>query len=117
MENQKRFKFKWFPRILSIVFILFLSLFATDVFLMEGPLFQKIAGFLIHLIPSFCLLFFLLVAWRKPKEGGYLFLILSIIFTLRFQTYKNIYSFLLISLPLLIVGICFLIENRLDQKS
>ncbi len=117
MKNQKRVKFKWFPRILSIVFILFLSLFATDVFFMEGPLLKKLTGFLIHLIPSFCLLFFLRVAWREPKKGGYLFLILGIIFTLRFQTYKNIFSFLLISLPIIIAGVCFLVENWLNQKS
>jgi hypothetical protein len=46
----------WTPRILTIVFILFLGLFALDSFEGEQSLLQKMGGFLIHLIPNFVLI-------------------------------------------------------------
>ena len=58
------------PRILSILFVLFLSLFALDVF-GEGYGFWKTAlALLIHLIPSLVLVAALVLAWRWEWVGA-----------------------------------------------
>jgi len=54
LKERMRF-FYWLPRILAMLFIGFLSLFALDVFIPGQPLFSMIGAFLIHLIPSFIL--------------------------------------------------------------
>lgn len=55
----------WSPRVLAILAILFVSLFALDAFHPGKPLTQQLADFLIHLIPSFVLLTVLLLAWKR----------------------------------------------------
>ncbi len=58
----------WTPRVLGVLFILFVSMFSLDVFA-EGytPLETAIA-FLMHNLPSFVMLVALLLAWYKKWE-------------------------------------------------
>lgn len=60
---------------IAILGIGFISLFALDVFGMEGPLPWRLAGFLVHLAPSFVLVGMLIVAWRRPGVGGAMFIV------------------------------------------
>lgn len=63
----------WAPRILSIAFVGFLSLFALDVF-GEGHGFWKTAVALtMHLIPSLILLIGLVLSWRREWVGAALY--------------------------------------------
>jgi hypothetical protein len=55
----------WLPRILCILAILFISVFALDAFDPELSIWQQIVGFLIHLIPSF-----ILIALHGSLEKG-----------------------------------------------
>lgn len=66
--------FYWLPRCVAILFILFLSLFALDVFSGNSSFGVVIVGFLIHLIPSYVLLLALVFAWKREKIGGFLFI-------------------------------------------
>jgi len=74
-------KLIWVPRILTIIFILFFSLFALDAFTGNARFLEKILEFLIHLIPSFFLLILLIISWKQPLIIGYVFIILGIVFT------------------------------------
>lgn len=114
MKNNKFWL--WFPRILTIIFTLFLSLFALDAFAGDAPLIEKIGGFLIHLIPSYLLIAILIVAWKKPKIGGFVFIILSIIFTLYFRTYTYMGSFIAVSLPVAVIGGLYILSHVLLNK-
>ncbi|MCS7042002.1 MAG: hypothetical protein N2036_16260 [Bryobacteraceae bacterium] len=58
------------PRVLSILFTGFLSLFALDVFVEGRPGLEILAALLIHLIPSFLLAILLILAWRRPWIGA-----------------------------------------------
>lgn len=63
----------WAPRALALALIVFVSLFALDVF-EEGLGFWATLGHLaIHLIPSFVLVAVLAVAWRREWVGAVLF--------------------------------------------
>lgn len=101
-------KFAWAARILTIVYIAFIALFALDVFNGE-PSFLAI---IMHLIPSIVLLIILILSWKKPKIGGWTFIILGVAFTIYFNTYRQWQTFLLISLPLFLVGILFFLSTK-----
>jgi len=112
----KTYKLFWIPRVLAILFILFLSLFALDVFTGEVPLIQELGGFVIHLIPSFALIIVLIISWRKPLTGGIIFILLGLVFTFYFRTYQALLNFLTISFPLIVIGALFIIFHILSEK-
>ncbi len=60
----------WAPRILSILFILFLALFSLDVFGNGYGFWGTTVAFLMHNIPSFVLLAVTWVAWRREIVGA-----------------------------------------------
>ncbi|HVP55820.1 MAG TPA: hypothetical protein VMU45_12585 [Candidatus Eisenbacteria bacterium] len=60
----------WTPRVLALAFILFLSIFATDVFSENLGFWQTVQDLAIHLIPSFVLLVVLVLAWRWEWIGA-----------------------------------------------
>ena len=70
--------FYWLPRIICILAILFVSLFAADAFAPGLTIWQQISAFIMHLIPSFVLLAFLIVAWKWEYVGGIIFIIIGL---------------------------------------
>lgn len=74
--NKKTYKaLYWFPRVLSILFVVFLSMFALDVIGQGYGFWQTVAALLLHLIPSFVLLAAALLAWRYELAGAAIFLL------------------------------------------
>ncbi len=63
----------WTPRVLSILFIAFLSLFALDVFDGRHGFLQTMLALTMHLIPSFILIAVLILAWRWEWIGAALY--------------------------------------------
>jgi len=63
----------WAPRILTLVFIAFLSLFALDAFGEGRGLWGTILALLIHLVPCFILAGVLILAWRWEWIGAALY--------------------------------------------
>jgi len=102
---------KWTPRVLTILFICFISLFALDVFGAGYKWYEVIIAFFMHMIPSLVLLGLLIWAWHKPRWGGSAFILLSIVFTVWFKTYNNIFSLLTISGIPLLIGVLF-VSNK-----
>jgi hypothetical protein len=92
-----------------------MSMFALDVFV-EYSFPEVFVALFMHLIPSFVLTGLLCLAWKKELYGGIAFIVLSLVFTIFFNTYREIISFLLISLPVLIVGILFLVNWHLEKN-
>lgn len=93
----------WIPRVLCILFAIFLSLFALDVF-NEGYGFgETILALIMHLIPTFIIVVTLIIAWHWEWVGAIVFnaLALFLLISSRGESW-------VISLPLLIVGIFFL---------
>jgi len=98
-------------RILAILYIAFISIFALDVFEEGYGFWGTMVALFMHLIPSFLLIAGLVVAWKRPTAGGVIFLVLGIVFTLWFRTYQRIDVFLLVSLPLFVIGLLFIISG------
>ncbi|MFA7468861.1 MAG: hypothetical protein WCY82_11460 [Desulfotomaculaceae bacterium] len=100
----------WVPRFLTIVFILFISLFSLDAFSNNDPYYQQLINLSIHVMPALVPIAILLISWSRPLISGLLYITLSIIFTLLFKTYVEIINFLVISLPLIAIGALFIIS-------
>ena len=99
---------RWIPRVIMIAYILFFSLFAFDVLGQEYALFEMMWVFFIHLSPWILFALGLAVAWYKPRTGGSIILVLSIVGIFFFSTYDSVFSFTVISGPPLVAGILFL---------
>ena len=59
---------------MGIVFVLFLSLFALDIFDLELNFWRTILGLFMHLIPSIILAIAVALAWRREWVGAVVFM-------------------------------------------
>jgi prolipoprotein diacylglyceryltransferase len=116
---------QWSPRIICILAILFISLFALDSFSPDRTVFQNAVAFLIHLIPSFVLLVILIIAWKWEKTGGIILIIAGLVwcifvFTLNLRRTHSFRASLMIMgmlcLPFVISGILFIISHNRKKK-
>jgi hypothetical protein len=105
----------WVPRVSAIIYILFIAFLSLDVFNLYGSFSEKIGGIIVENIPTAFIIFALSIAWEKAKKGGIIFIFASILFTLFFGTYHRWDTFALISVPLLIIGILFLLHKDEDN--
>lgn len=97
--------FYWAPRVVGILSILFISIFALDVFASGTPLSQMLLGLLIHLLPSFVLAGFLALAWRFELQGGIAFIVIS---SMPFILLSNpAWVNALLAAPFLLTGVLF----------
>ncbi len=111
-------KLIWIPRILTIVYALFLMLFSFDAFSGDSSLMLKILGFLIHNLPTVALILIIILTWKRTLIAGMLYLVAGLIFTIYFKTWQQgLMVFGFISLPLFIVGTMFIISHFADKKT
>jgi len=104
----------WLPRILGLLFVLFLSLFALDVFdAVQG--WAVVPALLMHLWPALVLLALLVVGWKYELVGAatFLFFAAYYVWLVGFDRHWSWYA--TISLPALVVGILFFV-NWLQKK-
>jgi hypothetical protein len=97
----------WLPRILGMLFALFISIFALDAFGESIPFPEAVVGFLIHLVPTYIMIAVLLVAWKWGVVGGTLFILAGVSYIIWMH---NLHwaAFLLIGGPPILIGILFI---------
>ena len=98
----------WTPRILYILFAIFLSVFALDVFSEGYGFWQTIGALLLHLVPTFIVVIALLIGWRWEWVGAALFGALAVFYVVWMWGRFPFVTYLSISGPLAIVGVLFL---------
>jgi len=101
----------WSPRILGILIAVFVSLFALDVFGEGYSTKETIVALAMHLIPTFVILVVLGIAWRWEWIGGFLFVALGVLYITLFWEPSNLPAYLVISGPLFLTGILFLLDG------
>ena len=115
----------WTPRILCIIAILFISLFASDAFGHGGGFWKELGDFIIHLIPCFILLVFLLIAWKWELIGGIVFSVIGlvmtpIVYSHNFAMNQNVGMSLIIiasiTFPFIVIGVLFIISHYMKKK-
>lgn len=116
----------WLPRILSILFILFLSLFSLDIFDSCNSFLSCVLGLFIHNIPSIILIVLLIVAWKYDIIGGIVFISAGILYMIilltanilnnpDFELYMLSWS-LIISGPAFVIGILWILSWKNKKK-
>ena len=115
----------WAPRILGIVAISFISIFAFDAFQPDLTLLEQLRDFLMHLVPSFVLLAILLVAWKWELIGGIIFVAIGLVLTpliyihnynMNGSVWMSLGIIMLITFPFILVGVLFLLDYKINKK-
>ena len=116
----------WVPRIICILAILFVSMFALDSFDPRYTLWQQLRAFAIHLIPTYILILFLIVSWKWELIGGMMLIILALgfipfIYTHNFNMNHSVWMslsiILMINFPFVITGGLFVLSHFLKKKN
>lgn len=116
----------WTPRLLCIIAILFISLFALDAFGHDKGFWTELGDFIIHLVPSFILLIILVIAWKWELIGGIIFTLIGVIMTPVIYSHNyamnqdvgtSLTVIAFITLPFIIVGFLFIASYFLKRKT
>ncbi len=70
----------WTPRVLAILFILFLAMFSLDIFEGNYGFWGTIVGLFMHNIPSLVLLIVLIISWKHELVGAIAFILGGILY-------------------------------------
>jgi hypothetical protein len=97
--------FFWTPRILCILFAVFLSLFAFDVFGEGLSVGETILALLMHLVPLYIVVIVLVIAWRWEWVGAILFNALAVFYVVWAWGRFHWSAYLGISGPLVLAGL------------
>ena len=120
MPKPNKFIF-WTPRIISILFVIFLALFSLDIFDGNYGFWGTIVGLFMHNIPAIILLAVIIISWKYELVGGIAFILAGIIYIIlllissKFEGYMLLWS-LTIAGPSILVGILFLIGWKQKRK-
>ncbi len=105
----------WVARIFALLFTIFIALFATEAFNRHQAWQLILLAFFMQLIPAFLVLVATLVAWYKPNIGGWLFVFAGFAYTIwAWQRFPMI-TFCFISVPLMVIGILFILQSYLQN--
>lgn len=100
------------PRVLAVIFALFIATFATKVFA-SGYKFPEILLALgLYLIPAAVVGVAIIIAWKRERVGGMIFLLLGFLYIILAWQTKPIISYALISGPSFLIGAMFLSNSQ-----
>lgn len=110
----------WTPRLLGIIYILFLTLFSLDVFQPGLSPREVILGLFIHNIPSLILIVALILSWKQEIYGATVFTLAGLLYISlllpNFQWFMLPWI-ALISGPAFLIGVLFFIGWRNRYKN
>ena len=107
MNHRVKTLLLWTPRVLTVLFALFISLFALDVFEEGAGLWRTVAALSMHLIPTFVVLFFLVLAWQREWVGAITYVALGFLYLVVAWGRFHWSAYAAISGPLFLIGFMF----------
>ena len=114
METKQKIIY-WLPRLLSLGFVIFLSLFALDVF-GEKSGWAVALALVMHLLPSLGLLIVIIIAWKYELVGAIVFFAFAIFYILMVGSGRPFSWYAFISIPSAIVGILYFLSWRQNKS-
>ena len=118
--------FHWLPRILCILAIFFISIFAADAFAPGLTIWRQLEAFFMHLIPSFVLIAVLFISWKWEFTGGIIFIAIGLVMSPflymlnhnrnHFSVGISLMNVIILTFPFILTGILFLVSHYLKKK-
>jgi hypothetical protein len=103
----------WAPRIFTILFALFLSVFALDVFAETSGFLETLIALTLHLLPAILVVVLLVFAWRREMIGVIAFAGLAVAYVvLMWRRGFPLATYVMISGALLLISVLFLLSRR-----
>lgn len=103
----------WVPRVISILFIIFLAMFSLDVFTPGATAKDIIIGLFMHNIPALILVVVLIISWKYEVVGGIVFILAGLVYIIMVairQPWPLVLTWsLTIAGPAFLIGILFMI--------
>lgn len=115
MSASSREFLRWSPRVIAIVYAVFISLFSLDAWGTGAGFWEELAAFIVHLMPTYFVLAALVIAWHRPRVGGVLFIILATVFGVVFGRGEPA-TLLLMALAPTAIGLLLLCDACVDQS-
>lgn len=109
----ERFLF-WTPKVLCILFALFVSVLALDVFGQGYGFWGTALALLIHLIPTGIIVAVLVISWHREWLAAVVFIVAGILYL--FSTLQHLDWVLAISGPLWLIGVLFMVSWLYRRK-
>ena len=99
----------WLPRVAGIIFVLFLSLFALDIFEMNLSFWETIVALFMHLIPSILMAIAIALAWRWEWIGTVIFAGWAIFYAATARGFHWSVYVIIAGIPF-VIGVLFLLD-------
>ncbi|MDR3666978.1 MAG: hypothetical protein P4L35_09060 [Ignavibacteriaceae bacterium] len=109
MNKSKKTILFWAPRLLTILYAIFLSIFALDVFNGGYGIWKTLLDLFLHLIPAFLILIILIFSWKWEWVGSIFYIFLGAYYIFTNWHKLRIDVFFLVPFPLFLIGVLFLI--------
>ena len=115
----------WVPRILCILAILFLEMFALDSFDDRLSLGQQLFAFLMHSIPALVLTGILILSWKKEMVGGIIFILIGAGFSpsifihnyaMNHSVWITLSVVLMLNVPFVVTGLFFILSHKMKRR-
>ncbi len=116
----------WFPRILCILAILFISMFALDAFNGRDTIWHELGAFALHLVPSYILILFMVIAWKWELIGGSILIMMALGLTpfiyihnynMNHSVGMSLFIILMINFPFILTGGLFILSHFMKLKN
>lgn len=107
---------RWVARIISIGFAALISIFALDIFDESYGLKNTMIALFIHLLPTFIILFILVLSWKRDWLAGLAYTILGLVYIIKSLNRFDWITYTIISGPLFLLGILFFISWAFSKK-
>ncbi len=102
----------WIPRVLGIAFAVFISIFALDVFGEGSGFWITLVALLIHLVPTYLIVAAIIISWKWPKVGGWIWIALGLLYLAMAGGKVHWSALVLLPAPAIIIGILFLLQSQ-----
>jgi len=117
MKHSMKSVMLWSPRVLAILFALFLSHFALDVFDGKSGILETLLGFAIHLIPTGIIVIAIILSWRREWIGGVVFIILPLFYIYSTWGRFPLSVYLIMCTPMAVVSILYFLNWKIKRDN
>ena len=115
MKEPKKTVLYWAPRVISILFALFISMFGFDVFDMGIGFPEIILAFFMDMLPAILVAVMVIIAWKWEMVGAIICAGLGLFYIFGMNYNMDFVVFLLIPLPLFILAVLWFLAWKVGK--